>query len=69
MQFRSRERFGKWVVEREISCINGLSAWFEICSVHEPDEQEIGYSDGACGSAKNNASQIANSLNNALKAA
>ncbi|MFN7611460.1 MAG: hypothetical protein ACK5QX_11085 [bacterium] len=60
--YRARQSFGRWIVERELPCINGLSAWFAICSVPEPDEQEIGYSEGACGSAEENAKRIAAAL-------
>lgn len=55
-----------WRVEQEIPCINGLSAWFVIADVHEPDEQEIGYTDGAIGSAEQRATAIARALNEQL---
>lgn len=52
-----------WRVERLIGCINGLSAWFVIAEVDEPDESEIGYTEGAIGTAEDRAKQIAEALN------
>ena len=59
---------GTYVVERCIPCINGLSAWFTVCVVHEADETEMGYTDGAFGSALDRANAIANALNGTPKA-
>lgn len=52
-----------WVVELEIPCINGLSAWFEICRVHEASAEEMGYTDGAFGTAEERAIRIVEALN------
>jgi hypothetical protein len=53
----------KWVIQREHPCINGLSAWFTVATCHDSCEQEMGYSDGAIGSAEQRANQIADALN------
>lgn len=60
---RPRVYTAGWRVERSIVCINGLAAWFVIAEVDEPDEAEMGYSDGAIGSAEDRAKQIADALN------
>lgn len=52
-----------WDVEREYSCINGLSAWFNICTCDEYGAAEIGYTDGAVMSAQDRAERIAAALN------
>ena len=66
--YRARRwRPDRWEVERELPCINGLSAWFSICSINEPDESEVGYSDGLCGTAEENANRIADALNAAQR--
>lgn len=60
----SKSRFSdKWHIEERFPCINGLSAWFVIATVDEADEAEIGYTDGAFGSAEDRANRIAAALN------
>lgn len=54
---------GAWRVERSIVCINGLAAWFVVCDCEETSEQEMGYSDGAHGTAQDRAERIAAALN------
>lgn len=51
-----------YVVEREIPCINGLSAWFTVCVVPQADEAALGYTDGEYGSALERANEIAAAL-------
>lgn len=64
LPYRARQTYGgNWSVEQTISCINGLSAWFTVCTVHEASEAETGYSDGAFGSAQDRAEAIAKALN------
>jgi hypothetical protein len=48
-------------IRKNLPCINGLSAWFTLAWVYPPDDQEIGYSDGALDDnvAKANATLIA----------
>lgn len=59
-----KSRFNdSWSIERQFPCINGLSAWFTIAVVHEADEADLGYTDGAFGSAQQRAEQIARALN------
>lgn len=58
-EWRAEEMFGAWVVQQELPCINGLSAWFDMAKVTKPDESEIGYTEGAIGSAKARAKWIA----------
>ena len=61
MAYRARkdEFNDSWVVEREIPCINGLTAWFEIAVCHQTSEAEMGYTDGAHGTAEDRATAIA----------
>ncbi len=33
-------------IQTILPCINGLSAWFTLASVSNPDESETGYTDG-----------------------
>jgi hypothetical protein len=59
-----KSRFNdSWNIERQYPCINGLSAWFQVAVVHEADESEIGYTDGAFGSAEERATFLVNALN------
>ena len=59
-----KSRFNdSWNIEQEFPCINGLSAWFVIAVVHEADEAEIGYTDGAFGTAEERAKRIVEALN------
>lgn len=53
-----------WNIETQYSCINGLSAWFVICTIDEPSDAEIGYTDGAILSVKERAEWIVKVLNN-----
>lgn len=43
-KFRVCERFGRWVVETEMLCINGFSAWVTVADTGLPDP-----SDQMCG--------------------
>jgi hypothetical protein len=52
-----------WTVEKEYPCINGLKCWFVICTIDEPSEAEVGYTDGAMQPAKERAEWIAKVLN------
>lgn len=52
-----------WNIETEFPCINGLSAWFTIAVCHEADPSELGYTDGAFGSAEERANKIVAALN------
>lgn len=52
-----------WYVVREYLCINGLRSWFILATVTEPDVSEMGYTDGAIGSAEQRATEIATALN------
>lgn len=61
--YRARQTPDRWLIERELPCINGLSAWSAICSTVDPSAEEIGYTDGACGSAEERARLIASALN------
>ena len=62
--YQATKNFDKcWRVERNISCINGLMAWFTICYVHHPDEEEVMYTDGEIGSEEKTAKEIASALN------
>lgn len=65
MSYRARKGHfdGDWIVEREIGCINGLAAWLQISTVYEASEAEMGYTDGAIGSAQERAEKIAVALN------
>ncbi len=49
---------GGFDIEREISCINGLPAWFTIATVHPVAERERLITDGAAGTADGNAKAI-----------
>lgn len=49
-------------IQQEISCINGLSAWFTIAVVYEPDYDELMMTDGAIGSAQETADKIVKAL-------
>lgn len=53
---------GKWHVEQEFACINGLAGWFIVASCEEADAAEIGYTDGNFGSAEDRAKAIACAL-------
>lgn len=53
----------RWQVQKQYSCINGLSAWFAICSVEEPSRDEVAYTDGALPTAQQTAENIAEALN------
>lgn len=53
---------GTWFVEQQFLCINGLAAWFAIATVEEADEQSMGYTDGAFGSAEDRAERIVKAL-------
>jgi hypothetical protein len=57
--WRVQRRGSLCIVETEVPCINGLTAWFEVAHVDDPDEAEMGYSDGAIGSADDRAAYIA----------
>lgn len=47
-KWRTRKvRFGAFVIEVELSCINGLPAWFHVASFPEADEAERLMTDGA----------------------
>lgn len=54
-----------WTIQRQYPCINGLSAWFVVAVVHEADDAEIGYTEGAFGSAEERAKTIVDALNTA----
>ncbi len=56
-----------WVVQRQFPCVNGLYAWFDICMVDEASEEELGYTEGAFGTAEERANIIASSLNNKVE--
>lgn len=56
---RKSDHSEDWYVEREIPCINGLSAWFIICTAEEADDSSMGYTDGDFGTAEERANQIA----------
>ena len=43
----SRRDRDSWRIEKSLPCINGLSAMFEMAVVHDPEEAESGYTDGA----------------------
>ena len=59
-----KSRFNdSWNIEQEFSCINGLSAWFQIAVVFEADEQSMGYTDGEFGTAEERANRIVEALN------
>ena len=53
-----------WIISKQYSCINGLSAWFEIARICETSEAELGYTEGAIGTSKERAEWIAKVLNN-----
>lgn len=63
--FRARKSAfnDSWLVEQEIPCINGLSAWFEIAVCHQTSEAEMGYTDGKHGTARDRAVFIVAALN------
>lgn len=52
-----------WNIQRQYPCINGLSAWFQVAVVHEADEAEMGYTDGAFGTAEDRAKMLVDALN------
>lgn len=43
--YRAVEMFGRWVVQTEMSCINGLSAWVTLadCGAPDPRDQMCGF--------------------------
>jgi hypothetical protein len=51
-----------WHIEQEFMCINGLRAWFVIATVDEAEEAEMGYTEGAFGTAEDRAKRIADAL-------
>lgn len=55
-------RYGAFVIETELPCINGLSGWFEIARVDAIDDHALLMTEGAIGSAKDIAEAIAKSL-------
>lgn len=62
-----KSRFNdSWNIERQFPCINGLSAWFVVAVVHEADEAELGYTEGAFGTAEARARHIAGVLASGL---
>ena len=63
--YRARQTHDRWFVGRELPCINGLSAWASVCSTVDPSAEEYGYTDGACGTAEENAHLIVGALNGA----
>lgn len=56
-------RYGGFAIETELPCINGLSAWFTIAMVDAVDDGELLISDGAIGTAKQQADVIVSALN------
>lgn len=61
-----KSRFNdSWNIERQFPCINGLTAWFTVAVVHESDESELGYTEGAFGTAEERAKLIVDALNTA----
>lgn len=52
-----------YVIEVELPCINGLSAWFQFACVYERDDQERLMSNGRIASAKVDANALAEMLN------
>jgi uncharacterized small protein (DUF1192 family) len=47
-QWRARKvRFGIYVLEVELPCVNGLSAWFHVATINETEEAERLMTDGA----------------------
>ena len=50
--WRARDYPGGFVIEAEYSCINGLSAWFALASIPEPDYAEVEMTDGARPTAR-----------------
>lgn len=60
----TKSRFtDSWLVEQEFTCINGLRAWFVIATIDEADAAEMGYTEGAFGTAEERAKRIAEALN------
>lgn len=58
--WRARQiRYGSWSIETELPCINGLSAWFTIATVHAVDDAERLMSDGVRADANDDARLIA----------
>jgi hypothetical protein len=55
-------RFGAYAIEAALPCINGLSAWFTIATVHPVDDAEIFMTEGAIGTAEEIAETIARAL-------
>jgi hypothetical protein len=58
--WRARKiRYGAFSIEAELPCVNGLSAWFTIATVHETEDAERLMSDGAKADAEDDARLIA----------
>jgi hypothetical protein len=49
---------GGYDIMIEVGCINGLSAWFTIATVHEPEYAEMMMTEGALPSAEEVAAAI-----------
>lgn len=56
-------RFGNYVLEAELMCLNGLRAWFTIATVHPVEDQEILMSEGAKAVARLDAEFIGAAVN------
>lgn len=61
--WRARKiRYGSYAIETELPCINGLTAWFSIGTIHDADEAERMMTDGARLEARDYAEAIAAAL-------
>ena len=53
----------RFTVRRYIGCVNGVSAWFTVCHIAETSPEEMGFSDGLHGTARERADTICEALN------